>query len=159
MSADASTQNSARWYALALFILTGLFMFRVLAQLIQVWRPVAFLPSFEVWQSGALPYPILLMSQVVILWVCLRVVWQMFLGVVVAAPKNGRLLLSLGGLYLLGMGIRLMIGLTASPEHAWFGALLPTIFHFVLATFMLVYGLYHVSGASPSKRIPLEANV
>lgn len=159
MSADLYTQNSARWFALALFMLTGLFMFRVVAQLIQVWHPVAVLPSFEVWQSGALPYPILLMFQVAILWVCLQIVWRMFKGVVVAVPKKGRILLYLGGLYLVVMGIRLMIGLTVAPDHFWFGAVLPTIFHFVLATFMLVYGWYHVSGAYPSNPVHQEATV
>jgi hypothetical protein len=158
MSVDGNTRNSARWYALALFMLTGLFMFRVVAQLIQVWHPVTVLPSFETWQSGALPYPMLLMFQVAILWVCLRIVWLMFNKVVVAVPKKGRILLYLGGLYLVVMSIRLMIGLTVAPDHFWFGAVLPTIFHFVLAIFMLVYGWYHISGDYPSKRIPHEAN-
>ena len=134
-------------------------MLRVVAQLIQVWHPVAVLPSFEVWQSGALPYPILLMCQVAILWVCLRIVWRMFKGVVVAVPKKGRILLYLGGVYLVVMGIRFLIGLTVAPDHFWFGAVLPTIFHFVLAIFILVYGWYHLSGDSPSNRIPHEANV
>jgi hypothetical protein len=145
--------------ALILLVLSGLFVFRVVAQLIQAWHPVAFLPSFEVWQSGALPYPILLMFQVAILWVCLRIVWRMFKGVVMPVPKKGRILLYLGGLYLVVMGIRLMIGLTVVPDHFWFGAVLPTIFHCVLATFMLVYGWYHVSGGYSSKPIPDEANV
>jgi hypothetical protein len=158
MSMEGTAQNSVRWYALALFMLTGLFMCRVLAQLIQVWHPVAVLPSFETWQSGALPYPILLMCQVAILWVCLRIVWLMFNKVVVAVPKKGRILLYLGGLYLVVMSIRLMIGLTVAPDHFWFGAVLPTLFHFVLAIFMLVYGLYHTLGGYQSKRIPNEAN-
>ncbi len=133
-----------------LLILTGLFVFRVVAQLTQAWHPVAFLPSFKIWQSGALPYPILLMFQIGILAVCLRIVWRMFQGVVVAVPKKGRILLYLGGLYLTAMGIRLIIGLTVAPGHFWFGAILPTIFHLVLSAFMLVYGRFHVLGANPS---------
>lgn len=157
MSVDGNTQNPAKWYALVLFMLTGLFMFRVVAQLIQVWHPVAFLPSFEAWQSGALSYPMLLLFQVAILWVCLRIVWRMFKGMEVAVPKKGRILLYLCGLYLAVMGIRLLIGLTVAPDHFWFGAVLPTIFHFVLAIFMLVYGWYHALAAYPSKLIHHEA--
>lgn len=153
MSVDENTQNPAKRYALVLCMLTGLFMCRVVAQLIQVWHPVAFLPSFDVWQSGALPYPMLLMFQVAILWVCLRIVWRTFKGMVVAVPKKGRILLYLGGLYLAVMGIRLLIGLTVASDHFWFGAVLPTIFHFVLAIFMLVYGRYHALAAYPSKLI------
>ena len=159
MAIVVDSRGKSQRYALTLLVLTVLFTFRVVAQLLQVFYPVAVLPSFEVWQSGALPYPILLMFQVAILWVCLQIVWRMFKGVVVAVPKKCRILLCLGGLYLVVMGIRLMIGLTVAPDHFWFGAVLPTLFHFVLATFMLVYGWYHVSGAYPSKRIPHEAKV
>ncbi|HNP30103.1 MAG TPA: hypothetical protein PKK23_13735 [Nitrospirales bacterium] len=151
MSVDGNTKNSAKWYSLALFMLTGLFMFRVVAQLIQVWHPLGVLPSFETWQSGALSYPILLMCQISILWACLRIVWRMFKGTVVAVPKKGQIFLYLGGLYLAVMAIRLTIGLTVASEHFWFGPVLPTIFHIVLATFMLVYGWYHASAAYPSK--------
>ena len=43
------------------------FLFRVAAQAIQAWRPVAWLPPFEDWHSATLPYSLLLASQLVIL--------------------------------------------------------------------------------------------
>ena len=159
MSGNRRRTGRVQGYAWTLLILTGLFGFRVGAQLIQVWHPVAFFPSFDAWQSGALPYQLLLLFQVGILGICLRIVYRMFKGAVVPVQKKGKNLLYLGGLYLSVMGIRLLIGLTVAPDHFWFGAVLPTVFHFVLAAFMLVYGQYHVSGACPSKFIPHEAKV
>jgi hypothetical protein len=158
MAIVVDSRVKSQRYAWTLFGLTILFTFRVVAQLLQVFHPVAVLPSFETWQSGALPYPMLLMFQVAILWVCLRIVWRMFNGMVVAVPKKGQILLYLGGLYLAVMAIRLMLGLTVAPDHFWFGAVLPTLFHFVLAIFMLVYGWYHASAAYPSKLIHHGAN-
>ena len=130
-------------YAFVLLILSGLFAFRVTAQLIQFVYPVSFLPSYAAWHSGALPYGVLLLAQDVILAVCLRVVWSVFQGTVIASRQKGNILLGLGAIYLLSMGVRLMIGLTVASDHFWFGATLPTIFHIVLASFLIVYGRFH----------------
>ena len=40
---------------------------RVAAQLIQAVTEVSWLPAFSAWQSGALPYPALLVSQLLII--------------------------------------------------------------------------------------------
>ncbi len=131
-------------YALSLLILSGLFAFRVIAQLIQFVYPVSFLPSYAAWHSGALSYGVLLLTQGVILAVCLRVVWRVFQGTVVASRQKGNMLLALGLIYLVSMCIRLMIGLTIASDHFWFAAMLPTLFHIVLASFLIVYGRCHV---------------
>ncbi|HNK14812.1 MAG TPA: hypothetical protein PLZ20_09620, partial [Nitrospira sp.] len=60
-------QRVARSYGLWLLGLLLLFLFRVLAQMIQLVAPVAVLPPFHAWQSGALPYPVLVGVQVLIL--------------------------------------------------------------------------------------------
>jgi len=159
MSKNCLGENRVRLFAWVLSILTGLFVFRLVAQLIQVWYPVAFLPSFEAWQSGALPYPLLFVSQVTIAGLCVRVVWRMFKDTVVPAYKKGTILLHLGGLYAGVMSIRLFVALTVAPEHFWFSARLPTIFHFVLAAFIFVYGRFHVSSAEQSKPILQEARM
>ena len=150
--------NNVRGYAWILLGLTSLFVTRVIAQLIQTWHPVAFLPSFEVWQSGALPYPLLLVSQIIITGCCLRVVWRMFKCAVVPLRKKGRIMFVLGGLYGLVMSIRLVIGLMVAPNHFWFGATLPTVFHFVLAAFLLVYARFHLSGLETTISHPQKAN-
>ena len=159
MSENRLREHEVRRFAWILSILAGLFAFRVTAQLIQVWHPVAYLPSFETWQSGAFPYPLLLSSQVAIAMLCLRIVWRMFRGAVLPVKKKGTIFLYLGGLYLAVMGIRLVVGLTVAPNHFWFGAKLPTVFHFVLAAFLLAYGRFHVSVANPSCPVHQEATV
>ena len=119
-------------------------MIRVVAQLIQLWHPYPVLSSFDAWQSGAVPYSLLLGVQVVIVGCCLRIVWRLFKGRVVPETKIGKIWLSLGGMYFLVMGIRFIVGFTVAPDHFWFGTELPTMFHFLLAVFVLVHGWFHV---------------
>lgn len=145
---------TSQGYAWILFGLTGLFVLRVIGQGIQAWHPVAFLPSFEHWHSGAFPYPLLLTFQLVIVGWCLWVVWSLMRGLMVPSRKVGKTLLWLGGFYGMVMLIRLVVGLTIAPDHVWFGARLPTVFHFVLATFLWVYGRCHLSQYSPNTSIP-----
>ena len=62
--ADASSgRRISHPYGWLLLGLLLLFFFRVAAQLIQAYSPVTSLPPFETWQSGALPYPLLVSSQ------------------------------------------------------------------------------------------------
>jgi hypothetical protein len=66
---------STRTCAWALWLLTGMFAFRVAAQ------PAALtfdglLPSFDSWDGGVLPYPVVLASQLVILGWLARTAWR-----------------------------------------------------------------------------------
>ena len=140
------------WLLLGLLLL---FFFRVAAQLIQAYSPVTVLPPFETWQSGALPYPVLVSFQLLILAACGRVVWSFLSGTVVPSGKKGRLLLIFGWIYFIVMGLRLLIGLTVAPDHYWFGAIVPTLFHLVLACFLLVSGSFHMArGACSVAPVP-----
>ena len=143
MSADQSTGSLPRRYALVLLLLAGLFAFRVVAQLVQVWYLLEFLPPFETWHSGAVPYCWLVGTQVVILAMCIRIVWQLFHNQVISSPEKGRLLCLLGCIYFSVMSIRLFLGRTVASEYRWFGATLPTVFHLVLASFVILYGRFH----------------
>jgi hypothetical protein len=143
MSVEIRRKKSARRYALVLWVLTVLFCFRVVAQLVQVWYPVEFLPAFDRWHSGTLPYGWLVGVQGVILAACLRIVWGVFTGTIAPSRQKGKVLFTLGTIYLLGMCTRLFVGLTVAPDHYWFGATLPTVFHLVLASFIMVYGRFH----------------
>jgi len=136
------------------WILTGLlllFCFRVAAQLTQVWFPVDALPPFDAWASGAVPYWLLCMFQVLIIIICSGVIWRIYLGSEVPSGKTGRVLLLLGGVYFGLMCVRLIVGLVVLPDHFWFGATLPSLFHLVLASFMLVYGRFHVTAARETR--------
>jgi hypothetical protein len=130
----------------ALTILLLLFCCRVFAQLLQAWSPVEALPPFEAWASGAIPYWLLVTSQVMIIVACVRVIWRLHRGVIVPSMKTGKILLVLGGIYAGLMSGRLIIGLTVATDHFWFSARLPTFFHLVLAGFVLVYGWFHFWG-------------
>lgn len=143
MSTVVPPQWPARSYGVWLLGLLLLFLFRVVAQFVQWLAPLTVLPSFETWQSGALPYSALVASQLVILAAEGRVVWAFLTGSVVPSAKTGRLLLAVGWVYFAVMGLRLLAGLTIAPTHFWFGAIVPTLFHLVLAAFVLVWGSFH----------------
>ena len=130
-------------YATILGWLLFVFCFRVGAQLLQAFYPVAFLPAFEEWHSGALPYPTLVASQALIIILFSTVVWRFRKGTVKINGMWGKAMLVIGALYFSSMLFRLIAGLTFASGHSWFDAIIPTIFHLVLASFILTYGHYH----------------
>ena len=134
---------SSRSVSLWLWLLLAAFVFRVAAQLLQWQIGLSFLPPFEAWQSGALPYGALLAAQVLIVLFLTRVAWSFSVGTVTASSRSARLWLIPGGLYLAVMVTRLVLGQTLLAGHAWFDRPLPSTFHIVLASFMIVAGLYH----------------
>ena len=142
---------STRSCAWALWLLTGLFAFRVAAQ------PAALvfdrlLPSFNSWDGGVLPYPVLLVTQLVILGWLARTAWRFNLGRATPRRSIGRAALVFGGVYFAAMFLRLLLGATVLSDVRWFASPLPAFFHLVLATYLLVYGYCHVhtvSGNAP----------
>ncbi|MEX2132075.1 MAG: sterol desaturase family protein [Pseudohongiellaceae bacterium] len=131
-----------------LVVLLSLFVFRVVAQLLQLTFPVGFLPPFEDWQSGALPYPILLLSQIAISFYGLAMIVRMRQNRIKRSSHAGLVYLTIGGCYFLIMAVRLIAGFSFASEHPWFGQHLPAIFHLVLALFLIVIGLYHIRKAA-----------
>jgi len=134
---------STRRYAGVLWLLTGLFAFRVAAQ------PAALafdrlLPSFNSWDGGVLPYPVLLATQLVILGWLARTAWRFSTGRITPRPSIGRAALAIGGVYFGAMFLRLLLGATVLRDVRWFASPLPAFFHLVLATYLLVYGYCHV---------------
>jgi hypothetical protein len=135
-------------YSIILLVLLLIFCFRVIAQLLQAFYPINILPPFEAWHSGAVPYPVLFVFQVVIIVIFGRGVWQLRNENVKTSYRRGKVILVFGGLYFASMLFRLLIGLTLAVDHSWFGAIIPTIFHLVLASFILIYGHYHYKFAA-----------
>ena len=134
--------------ATVLAVLAAAFLARVVAQLAQAVTTVSFLPAFDAWQSGALPYPVLLGSQLLILAVQAVVIRRAASGSLRLSTGRRRALALLGGLYFAAMVGRGVAGLTVLDGHGWFDAPLPTVFHLVLASFVLVtaYGLPATGG-------------
>jgi len=152
-------QSNHRAYAQILTALLLLFCFRVAAQLIQAWSPVDVLPPFDAWASGAVPYWLLCVSQAIVILICAGAIRRLSVGEVVPSAKIGRVLLLVGGIYFGLMSVRLIVGLTIAPDHFWFGARLPTLFHLVLAGFILVYGRFHIAASRESRPADLGSAV
>ena len=134
---------NTRQYFWVFQILVGLFLLRVLAQLAQLFLNVNWLPSFETWQSGALPYKFLLVFQIVILVILFRIIAQFWNKSPLPNRSKGKLFLTLGGVYFLAMIIRVVLGLTVAKNHFWFDAPLPSFFHLIHASIVLILGYYH----------------
>ena len=134
----------AKRYSFWLWTLFGFFLFRVLAQLVQAQTTLPFLPPFESWHSAVIPYPLLLLSQVIILGFLANVTMTFSKGQVTPSRTSGRIWLGVGTIYFGAMMLRLIFGLTLCSDQAWFSNYLPTFFHLVLAAFLLVVGTYHI---------------
>jgi len=137
-----------RRYAIALGGLLLLFFFRVVAQLGQWIHPVDFLPPFDDWQSGVLPYPVLLTGQILVLAVLLRIVVSHRKGRVIARRWLGIALLAGGGVYFAVMCFRLLASMTFAATDSWLDATIPAFFHVVLACFALIHGYFNLRHAS-----------
>lgn len=133
----------SRRYGAALWLLLCLFVVRVVAQPLAVVVRSPILPPFESWHSGALPYGVLLASQVAILLVLGWTAWRFRIGDVTARRAAGVLALAIGGVYFATMVMRLVLGLTALAHLRWFASPVPTLFHLVLAASLLLYGHFH----------------
>ena len=135
--------TTGKKYSYGLGILLIIFCFRVGAQFVQFVSPVAFLPPFEDWQSGALSYEVLAVSQIIIIFVLLRFVLRISSGKEIPDRKAGQVYLIFGWAYFGIMAFRLLAGLTFAEGHSWFGALIPAMFHLVLASFLILLGRFH----------------
>ena len=131
-----------RRYSPWLLGLVGLFVARVLAQLIQAVHPVSVLPPFEAWHGAVLPYPLLVAVQVVIILMLAWIAWRVRNDTISPRRWKYRMCFGLGGVYFGFMAFRLLAGLTFLADHAWFSKSLPAFFHVGLATFILVLGQY-----------------
>jgi len=133
---------SFRRYAIAGWILFALFAFRVIAQPLSLVLDIG-LPTFESWHSATLPYSVLLVSQLLILTAMGWTNHRLGVGAVEPRPIAGLMVLTVGGIYFGAMVVRLVLGLTVLSHSRWFASPIPTVFHLVLAGWLLVYGDYH----------------
>lgn len=136
-----------RGRALALWLLTGLFAFRVVAQ------PAALavdrlLPPFNSWDGGVLPYPVLLVTQMAILGWMAHTAWRFSTGKVTPRRRLGRVAILFGWVYFSFMLLRLLLGATVLSNLRWFASPLPAFFHLVLAAYLLIYGYSYVHTVS-----------
>lgn len=125
--------------AVVLGALTLLFLGRVVGQLLAATGSARYLPPFEEWQSGLLPYPLLLVSQVVILLAMLWIDVGVWRGKLLnrRRPLLGRWLLVLSLLYAGAMAVRYLIAGHLNPSRRWWPpGSIPILFHLVLAGYL-----------------------
>ena len=120
-----------------LWALLALFSLRVLGQFLVATGQAPFLPPMDEWQSGLLPYPLLLVSQIAILAALATVCVQFSQGKgYFVRPQKwlGTPLYVAASIYAAGMLVRY----TLLRRDV-----IPVIFHLVLASFLLVVSQHH----------------
>jgi hypothetical protein len=139
---------AGRAHGLCLAGLLALFCLRVVAQPLAAAVELPWLPRFDHWHSGALPYPLLVAAQLVILALMVRSTRGVLRGTTRPVARRGRVLLTLACLYAGLMVLRLVLGRTTLAGHPWWDAPLPSAFHLVLAAFLGVLGHHHLRAAA-----------
>lgn len=132
-----------RHYATTLWLLLSLFICRVIAQLAVYFFEVPFIPSFNQWHSASMHYGLLVFSQFVIILIFIRIALSFTWARVVPRYRVGLGLLTIGGLYFFLMLSRLIIGVFSLSDILWWNKPIPSFFHLVLATFLIVVGYFH----------------
>lgn len=122
-------RNEPRW----MVALSGLFLLRVLGQFCVARGRARFLPPMEQWQSGLLPYPALLASQIVMLATHAAVDLATIQQRLAPRPRLSRVLGAVSAVYFLSMIARYVVSMRRHPERRWFGKTIPIAFHGVLA--------------------------
>jgi hypothetical protein len=134
---------------LLVWLFTILLVLRVAGQLVVVLRAPRWLPPMEQWQSGLLPYPVLLFGQIVVLtlmiWISLDVTNGTGYLVDPRRPGMGRACVWFSCVYFGGMVLRYIIWMWRRPDQRWFGGTIPIIFHSFVAAFLYTFGRYHVN--------------
>ena len=131
-------------YSNILLVLLLCFCFRVAVQGIQYFFSIGFLPSFSLWHSGTLSYPVLVLFQLIIIIFFAWISYQVSSDKLTPSNIVGKRLIVLASIYGFVMIVRYIIKMSLYPTERWFGGSLPILFHIVLASFLLTLGIFHV---------------
>jgi hypothetical protein len=116
------------------------FIARVAGQMIVLRRAPSRLPPMKDWYSGLVPYPVLLPVQLAIVALMIWMIRNP------PKPRAARAITVFAILYAAAMLVRFILLRTQHPELQWYeGGMIPILFHWVLATFLLTYA----SGVTP----------
>lgn len=142
----SDTQVHPRRVAWTLWVLLVLFALRVAGQALVAFADVSWLPPMEQWQSGILPYPLLLIAQIAILALFAKVcldVWRA--EGYFASPQSWfrRGASWFGYVYFAGMLVRYALHMHFYPQARWIGGTIPIAFHCVLACFIITFARSH----------------
>jgi hypothetical protein len=129
-----------------LWVLLGLFVLRVAGQALVAFAGAQFLPPMREWYSGLLPYEYLLPAQIVLIALMTKICTDFTRqeGFFVEPRRFfATYWLAFGWLYLAAMIARYPLQMYFYPDRRWFGGTIPIFFHWVLAVFAILVGLYH----------------
>ncbi|MFT4175165.1 MAG: hypothetical protein QM627_00780 [Luteolibacter sp.] len=130
------THLSSGYHALLLWLMTFLFFTRVVGQiLVGIYAPT-FLPPWSEWYSGLLPYPWLLICQILLLMLMTAVNTDTIRQsgrFHVSSPRAVKILRVSATIYASIMIVRYAVVMTFNPEQRWFGGTIPIVFHLILA--------------------------
>lgn len=133
--------------AMLLWVLTGLFLGRVLGQIPVAFFNARFLPPMPEWYSGLLPYPVLLPIQIVLLVAMLKINRDISRGqsyFLTHRPRVGQCLFWFSILYAAGMLVRYFVAGSLHPERRWLPpGSIPIFFHWILAAYL--FTLSHIT--------------
>lgn len=156
---EVTTARPSRATLVALWVLPFLFCLRVTGQLLAGIAAPSFLPPFEEWDSGALPYAVLLTLQALVLLVQARVAWDLSRTRGFFArprPRAGKVLTCFAWVYFGVMVGRYVLTMALFPEMRWLGHAIPITFHFVLAGWVWTYARYLGEGAPELRESRLD---
>jgi hypothetical protein len=145
---DLSTDpvGTNRTYAVVLGAMACAFFLRVLGQALVAMGWTGFLPPMGEWYSGLIPYPPLLMIQLVILALqaaISRDIWK-DAGIFAAErPALGRNLRWFSYVYSAVMLVRYVVTMVIYPQRRWLSGTIPIFFHWVLAAYLFTLGRYY----------------
>ncbi len=141
-----SAEIHPRTAGYALCVLAVLFAVRVVGQIAVVTARPRWLPPMRDW--NLMPYRFLLPIQFAFL-AAMTVICADLLrenGLFASpSPAFGRIAVWFSYAYALAMAVRYAVRMVRRPEQRWFRGTIPIVFHWVLATFVFVYGTFHAS--------------
>ena len=139
MSPDPSAYSAFLW------LFTVLLAGRVVGQLIVATAAPRWLPPMEQWQSGLVPYPVLVACQALVLYLMISISLDFTRGAgfwVEPRPLLGPAALWWSYLYFGAMVFRYVRRMVRRPDERWLGGTIPIIFHSVVAAFQWTFGMY-----------------
>jgi hypothetical protein len=135
----------ATGYSPYLWLFTVLLLGRVVGQLVVATRAPRWLPPMERWQSGLVPYPLLVVAQALVLSLMVWISRDFSRGAgfwVEPRPVLGAAALWWSYLYFGAMIVRYIRRMVRRPDQRWLGGTIPIIFHSVVAAFQWTFGFY-----------------
>ncbi len=141
-----------RWYYISFMILLcGLYGFRIVGQYVQREMPQSWLPVAEMWYSGDLPYPYLLMIQGAILIFMTVTTWRAGAHHITPRSWKRRLCQIAGWGYLLVILAQIVPGIAFPPDTVWLAKAFPLFFQMILAIYVITLGIYLAYDAARRK--------